>query len=88
MPSSQPASASTSPSVANTRRTSRARAPTQRRMPISRVRSSTLIVTAETSPTMPIATIRKPSTVIVVDIWRLPATLSRSPMYVTSVPIS
>ena len=37
---------------------------------------------------MLMATMRKPSTVIVVDIWRLAATLSRSPTYVISVPIS
>ena len=70
------------------RRTSRARAPMQRRTPISRVRSSTLVVIAFASPTMLIATIRKPSTAIDVVIVRFSATLSRSATYVISPPIS
>ena len=49
----------------------------QRRMPISRVRSITLIVIAFASPTMLIATIRKPSTAIDVVIVLVGATSSR-----------
>ena len=66
------------PSVVKMRRTSRARAPMQRRMPISRVRSRTLVVIALASPTMLMATIRKPSTVIEVVSERLAAISSRS----------
>src|SRR5215207_7297423 len=50
------------------RRTSRARAPMQRRMPISRVRSSTFMMMAFASPTMLMATIRNPSRAIEVVI--------------------
>ena len=73
------------PSVAKMRRTSRPRAPMQRRMPISRVRSITFIVIAFARPTMLIATIRKPSTAIDVVIVRLAATLSASSTYSISV---
>ena len=58
------------PSVAKMRRMSRARAPTLRSMPISRVRSSTTIVIVLMSATMLIATIRRPRTVIAVVIPR------------------
>ena len=78
-------SASATPSVVKMRRTSRARAPMQRRMPISRVRSSTFVVIAFASPTMLIATITKPSTAIVVVSERLAAISSRSATYVISL---
>ena len=78
MPRSQPAIASATPSVVKIRRTSRARAPMQRRMPISRVRSSTFVVIAFASPTMLIATMTKPSIAIVVVSVRLAAISSRS----------
>ena len=68
--------AMTMPSVAKMRRMSRARAPTHRSIPISRVRSSTPIVIALTRPTMLIATITSPSTVIVVVMFAFWATLS------------
>jgi hypothetical protein len=51
-----------------------------RRTPISRVRSSTLVVMAFASPTMLIATMTKPSTVMEVVSERLAATSSRSAM--------
>ena len=60
----------------------------QRSTPISRVRSSTLIVIALASPTMLIATMRKPSTAIEVVMVRFAATSSRSATYVISLPIS
>ena len=59
------------------RRTSFARAPTQRSMPISRVRSITLMVIALTSPTRLMATISSPRTVTDVVSPALPAMASR-----------
>ena len=61
-----PMTAMTMPSVAKMRRMSRARAPTHRSIPISRVRSRIPIVMALTRPTMLIATITSPRTVMVV----------------------
>jgi hypothetical protein len=56
IPITQPTSATVRPSVAKIRRTSRAWAPMQRRIPISRVRSSTTMVRVLISATMLIAT--------------------------------
>ena len=59
----------------------------QRRTPISRVRSSTFIVIALTSPTMLIATIRKPRMPIAELIWRFASTFRAWSTYRMFVPI-
>ena len=76
------------PSVVKMRRMSRARAPMLRRMPISRVRSSTFVVIAFASPTMLIATITNPSTAIEVVSVLLAAISSRSATYLISLVTS
>src|ERR1041384_7997909 len=86
MPSNQPPPGTAIPSAGKMRRMSRARAPMQRRTPISRVRSRTLIVIALISPTMLIATTRRPSTAIAELICRLELTFSCWLGYLTIGP--